>query len=73
MRITVAVLVGVAVFVAGTAAAAFQLAGSGTILFGGPAYAPMKPFLGVQLFRASSTPGSCRRILAVAPEDAGGI
>jgi dipeptidyl aminopeptidase/acylaminoacyl peptidase len=43
------------------------------ILFGGPAYAPMKPFLGVQVFRASSTPGSCRRILAAAPEDAGGI
>jgi len=73
VRFTVATLVAAAIVVAGTAAAASQVTRTGGILFGGPAYAPHRPFLGVQVFRASSTAGSCRRILAEAPEDAGGV
>lgn len=68
-----AAAVAVATVAVSAAATASQGARTGTILFGGAAYAPMKPFLGVQVFRASSSPGSCRRILALAPEDASGV
>lgn len=73
MRAMACLLLVVVAVAAGAMKGEGRSLGAGQILFGGTAYAPMKPFLGVQIFRASTEKGSCQRILAFAPAEARGV